>query len=320
MQMTQTDKYFLDRFNRQEKLVHRKMLERRKELKEIYLDARKEMEADLALFLERYGRANGFTQADTRKMLNTEELARFRYSIKGYLDEIDRLGIDTPEGAALRKELDILAGRTRVARIKELQTAIDTELKLAALKAEQKTGMHMREIASYVHEDGKKIFKTNTLAKLSPKRIERIVMQNWSGGNYSTSIWDNTDYLAKRLRKNIITGVIQGHEFKRMSDKLALDMDVGYFQARRILETETTYALESSKTELFKDLGLDEYKNCATIDDRTSDICRKMNGTVYKLSEKKEGVTCAPFHPFCRTVSIPVVNRRKWRQLQLKYK
>lgn len=318
--MTKLDRYFKERFENQEKLAHRQMLARRRELREIYIRARNELESDLALFVQRYSTENGLTQAETRRMLNHDQLARFKYTIKGYIEEIDKLGIDTPEGKKLRKELDVLAGRTRVARVRELQACIDAELKIAALKTEEKTGKHMRRIISFAHEDGKRIFKANTLAKLNPEIIEHIVMQDWKGGNYSTNIWKDTQYLTEKVRENILNGLTQGHDFKRMSKRLAKDMDTCFFYARRVLESETTYALESTKTQLFKDLGVEQFKNIATLDENTSDICKKMNGTVFDVDKKAEGITAPPFHPFCRTVTVPVVNKKKLKQLQMRYK
>ena len=50
---------------------------------------------------------------------------------------------------------------------------------------------------------------------------------------------------------------------------------------------------------------LQQYKILATLDNRTSEICQEQDGKVYKMSEWIEGVTAPPFHPNCRTTTIP---------------
>ncbi len=55
--------------------------------------------------------------------------------------------------------------------------------------------------------------------------------------------------------------------------------------------------------------GVEEYEILATLDNRTSDICQNLDGQRFKVSEKRVGVNYPPFHPLCRTTTIPVINR-----------
>ena len=55
----------------------------------------------------------------------------------------------------------------------------------------------------------------------------------------------------------------------------------------------------------YKDFGVKEYKLVATLDLRTSPICRSMDGEIFKVSDFKIGVTAPPFHPYCRTTTVP---------------
>lgn len=47
-----------------------------------------------------------------------------------------------------------------------------------------------------------------------------------------------------------------------------------------------------------------EYEILSTLDNRTSQICRSMDGKVFKVSEMQPGVNDSPFHPNCRTTTI----------------
>lgn len=300
--------YFLKRFVKQENIAHELSEKKQEQLKRIYREARRELESDLAFFIERYSKENEFTAADLKKMLNTKEKAEFRYSIKGYVEEIERLGKDSKEAKMLKKELDIMAGRTRVSRKQELITTINYELSKASLKTNAEMKKHLSEVAEFVIKDTHKIIGGNTLTKLDPKLIENIVNQKWDSKNYSSRVWSNKKGLADKVMKHITTGFIQGHDYKKMSDRLAKDMNVGYYEARRILQTETTGAIENAKAQTFKELGITKYKFIATMDDRTSEICRSLDGQIFDMKDRQIGVNCPFMHPFCRSVTVPIID------------
>ena len=278
--------YFIKRFTKQENEVHKMSEKKLGQLKAIYREARKELETDLAFFIERYATKNEFDAADLQRMLNITEKAKFRYTIKGYVKEIERLGIDTKEAKALKKELDIMAGRTRVSRKQELLTGINYALGKAGIKSTEVIKNHLIGVVDYVSKNTSAIIG-NSLAKFDSKLIERIVNQKWNSENYSDRVWKNRTGLARKVMKNITVGISQGHEFKRMSEKLSKDMNVGYYEARRIIETETTGALENAKEQVYKEMGITKYRFIATIDDRTSKICRALNGKVFDLKDRQ---------------------------------
>lgn len=305
-------KYYLKRFVIQENIVHNMSLDNEKVLKKIYEEARNELEKDLAFFIERYSKENNFSSSDLERMLDTKEKAKFRYSIEGYLKEIEKLE-NTKEARDLKKELDIMAGRTRISRKQELISTINYELGKAGIKVKNIIGEHLENVAEFVIKDTNKIITGNTLTKLDVKMVERIVNQKWNGKDYSARVWSNRKNLVQKVMKNISTGFIQGHEFKKMSDRLARDMNVGFYEARRLIETETTGALENAKTETFKELGVEKYQFIATVDDRTSDICLSLDGKIFDMKDRQIGINCPFMHPFCYDKETEVYTSEGWK-------
>lgn len=314
------NKYFIERFTKQENTAHEMSVKKQEQLKAIYRQARKELETDLAFFIERYSKQNGFNYSDLKNMLNTKERAEFRYTIEGYIKEIERLGADTKAAKELKKELDILAGRTRVSRREELIAGINVELAKTSMKEMKVTGKHLENVVEFVYKDSMKILGNNTTAKLDPKFISKIVNQKWDSRNYSDRIWKNRKGLARQVMKNVTNGIIQGHDFKKMSKRLAKDMNVGFYQARRLIETETTGALENAKGTVFREMGITKYQFIATIDDRTSEICRSLNGKVFEEKDRQIGVNCPFCHPFCRSVTVPYVDKEALERKIQEYK
>lgn len=56
-------------------------------------------------------------------------------------------------------------------------------------------------------------------------------------------------------------------------------------------------------------LGTKQYEILATLDRRTSDICRHLDGKVFNVSDFQSGITAPPFHCWCRSCIIPHVKK-----------
>lgn len=55
----------------------------------------------------------------------------------------------------------------------------------------------------------------------------------------------------------------------------------------------------------FKDLDVNKYEIVATLDNHTSEICQELDGKVFDMKDYQVGATAPPFHPNCRTVTVP---------------
>lgn len=101
------------------------------------------------------------------------------------------------------------------------------------------------------------------------------------------------------------TNIMKQYQIAQILDN---ELELAKFQKQflsnlsRIYRTETNKYFNDMTVKVMKKKGYKKYKIMAVMDNRTSEICRSMNGKVFKLSEKKTGVNCPPFHPNCRSV------------------
>ena len=51
--------------------------------------------------------------------------------------------------------------------------------------------------------------------------------------------------------------------------------------------------------------GFERFEIVATLDSHTSEICRELDGHVEEMKNYEPGVTAPPFHPWCRTTTVP---------------
>ena len=82
---------------------------------------------------------------------------------------------------------------------------------------------------------------------------------------------------------------------------------VGAFEARRLVRTETTCVANMAELYGYKELDIDEYEFSACLDSRTSDLCRELDGKVFKRNSAQAGVNLPPMHPFCCSTTLPVL-------------
>ena len=77
--------------------------------------------------------------------------------------------------------------------------------------------------------------------------------------------------------------------------------------------TEAAAIDSVAQGQCYQDLDVEEFENVATLDFKTSEICREMDGKHFPMSEYKIGVTAPPFHPWCRTCTAPYFD--DWEEL-----
>lgn len=72
--------------------------------------------------------------------------------------------------------------------------------------------------------------------------------------------------------------------------------DVLYYQAARLVRTETNHVMNQGHLNGYKDAGIKEYEVLAFIDHRTSEICKVKDGEVVNVNGATIGTNMPPFH------------------------
>ena len=99
--------------------------------------------------------------------------------------------------------------------------------------------------------------------------------------------------------------LIIGSDPQKAIDKIADKFNVSKRQAGTLVMTESAAIASEASKDCMKDLGVEEYEISATLDSHTSEICQGMDGKHFKMSEYEPGVTAPPFHPNCRSTTVP---------------
>lgn len=142
---------------------------------------------------------------------------------------------------------------------------------------------------------------------LKDKRIDALIKQKWLDvNNYSDNTWKNKAKLQNYLDKTLITDMATGKTYDEMYKNLAQQMDVSFSDAKRLIHTEMAHVQNMAHLEGIKKADFNGFKIVATLDSRTSSICRGKNGKTEYVKDYQVGVTAPPFHPYCRSTIFGV--------------
>nr|DAI16199.1 MAG TPA: minor capsid protein [Caudoviricetes sp.] len=273
-----------------------------KKLSALYRDAFRSIEKEVNDFMMKYAVDHKLDYATVTQMLTPIDLAEYNQKI----EELYAMYRDTGS-EYIKIEIDRLNARAKITRLQALQDAINVEL----TKVTHEYQMTLEDtLIGLFTEQYKEV--SELLGIMAPvinrEAIKTIIEYPYAGKMFSDRIWDNKDALVKHIKQNLTAGIIRGDSIQKMSRQLKKDLNVLYYQAERLVRTETNYAMNQGHLKGYADSGVvEKYEFLAAIDSRTSKLCKNQNGKVYKLSEATVGVNYPPVHCNCRSTVIPVL-------------
>lgn len=286
----------------QEERCNAKSLEYLSRLKIEYKAGQREIERQLEQYYEKYATENGMQPAQLRRNMKPEEWKDYQKQIEELLQKTGK----AKERAARNRYLS-----GRISRLQALQNQVELEVDLISKSHDISMLRHLRETYedSYYHNAyyGAKAGIHARFDKLNPRMVEEICKVPWSGKSFSERIWGNTNKLKLEVRRLLSTGSICGTPLQVLSKRLSNRMEVSYHRAATLVRTESAHIRDEATFDSYKKMGVERYRILATLDTRTSAICQSMDGKEFACSDKSVGETYPPFHPNCRTTTVPVV-------------
>jgi SPP1 gp7 family putative phage head morphogenesis protein len=214
------------------------------------------------------------------------------------------------------EELAFASSRSAVWRIdrqRALHFSLEAEMLALAASQEGATAERLSRIfpealdrTSYDIQKGLGLFIS--YAHPSTQYLEQILREPWNGANYSERIWDGADKLQRALNGVVTKGLLTGQSIAQMAQEIENRMHAGYNNAVRLVRTETTYIANQAILAAYKAHGVEKYLYVAILDKLTSEVCRDLDGQVFRVDEARVGVNLPPMHPNCRSTTSGVTD------------
>lgn len=309
-----SSKYWRERMLLLEESLHDRGIEYYRDLEDAYAKALMATERELVVYYERLAKNNKISLTEARKLLTSNELKEFRWTVDEYIEKAKA----NKHTLLWSKELENASLRYRISRLEAMKILMQNQVEL--LIGHEIDGI--TKLLGDVYTEGyyrtRHILDTgigigHTFAALDEKTIEKVLSKPWvaDGRNFSERIWGvHRPQLINDLHTGLSHAIIRGNSTKQLIDYITDKYKVARYRAENLVLTERAYFSSISQQENYRELGVEEQEFNATLDERTSDICREMDGKVFKTSEIEIGVNAPPLHCRCRSVMIPYFEKK----------
>lgn len=253
----------------------------------------------------KYARDSGISQDAALRLLNEKQTETMRRNLMITLaqcqEEIAR--------QAILARLNAPAYAARISRLEALKDLIHAQAYKVGSAAHYR--LTDRLIDTYEQSYYRSIYdqqrRTETgfdFTKLADRDVQAAIATNWAGSNYSKRVWKNTKKLAESLEEVITQGLMTGQSIRDMELALEARVVSERYKINRIIRTEVNHCCNQGTLMSYKAAGTLRYIYLATLDMRTSSICRSLDKEVFFVSKAKVGVNFPPMHPNCRSTTM----------------
>lgn len=262
----------------------------------IYDHANKQIDEKLARVYARYAKENNLTLEEAYKQLPKKMETEYKNDVMDYVNKAK-----DPSYKQYLLNQSIMHKHSVLDQLR-------TEMRdvIYDIDIEETSGKFLEKIFTDSNYRAQYSNNEEAFAKVDKEKIQNLLKENWSGGgNFSELIWKDREKLVKALDDIVVKGLAVGDNYDKMSDKLAKRMDTSKSNAKRLIMTESARMENEGLLSYYQRIGAKQLIFVATLDMKTSEICRAMDGTIIDIENAKIGLNVPPLHPYCRSVISP---------------
>lgn len=266
------------------------------------------VESDLEKWYNRLAVNNEVSLLRAKQMLNDKELQEFKWTVEEYVKYGEKNSI-TQEWL---KELENASSKTHIERLESIKMQLQNQVEVAYGNLEDGLSTTLSKIyENSYYKTGYEIQKGlnvgRNLTAIDNGKIDKAIKRPWAtdNNNFSSRIWKNKQQLINNLNTNLTQSIIRGEDPQRAINNISKIMNTSKTNVGRLVMTESAFISSSAQKDCFNELDVEQYEIVATLDTKTSEICRELDGEVFDMKDYQPGVTAPPFHCWCRTTTCP---------------
>lgn len=274
--------------------------------------AQAQIQSQIDRWYSRFASNNEITLQEARKWLTDSELKELKWDIDDYI----KAGQENALDGRWMKELENASAKFHISRLEALKLRTQQSLEMAFGNERDSIDAMMRDVyqSGYYHScfEVQKGFNIGwEIGQIDDKRLERIISKPWAsdGKNFSDRVWEHKTQMVGELHQQMTRTLIQGkspdESIKSLEKYLSDRTKNAKYKAGRLVMTESAAMSSEAQKNAFNDLDVEEFEIVATLDSKTSDICRREDGKHYPMKDYEVGVTAPPFHVYCRSCTCP---------------
>lgn len=257
-----------------------------------------------------YGEEGHINYNKLRMKLTPTELALYKNSIQEIIslnkDITDEDLLIELEKLKMYQNLTVIASKLNTVEAHTLTTVH----KVTELVSESLLETH-DYIESYTNYDIQRKAGVGKPVKRNLAIATALILASdeFTGLTYPEAIKESRHRLLRDLKRDVVSGAKRHESFKKLSNMLKKEVlgGKGGKATTNILRGETTRVISETALEVYKSSGLERYQFEATLDDRTTQVCQDLDGTVHYIKDAVEGVNLPKMHYGCRSTVVPYI-------------
>lgn len=294
--LTSHDEYWTGRAREIFEYVDRKDIDFFAELEKTYRAQSVKLQRAIFDFYTKYAENHEMTYQDAMKRLRGEDLSDYVENARKYREQAEK----DPE---LLNRLNEQYSAARAIRIEALHAEAVYRAGVLAGALHKSFEKYLYDVAEYAYKKA----HGGRAGAVNRPAFEEVIKTPFNGRNYSEQLWGNTDTLADSLKKIFRQGFIRGDSPHEMAREIRKEFNVARSRAETLVRTDATAIINRATIKRYKREGLKYYRILVVLDDRTTQICRRIaqEDKLYKLEDAQVGVNMPPFHYNCRSTIMP---------------
>lgn len=270
--------------------------------------AQASIDKEIRAWYQRFADNNEISVVDAKKLLRQNELEELQWDVSEYI----KRGRENAVSQEWLKELENASAKFHISRLEALKLRTQNAAEQAFAVEQNKLTECLTDTwkQDYYHTayEMQKGFQVGfDVAQVDNRRINKLLDKPWTADQmtFSDRIWKSKAQLLDSVSTELTQMCILGKSPDEAINNIAKRMHVAKSQAGRLVMTENAYFGSAAQKQCYQDLDVEQYQIVATLDSRTSDICRQLDGKVFDMKDYEPGVTAPPFHVYCRTCTVP---------------
>ena len=267
-----------------------------KEVNKTLKDTSDAIQDEIDAFYTRYAEREGISMAEVNKRVAKMDVEKFANKAKKYVK--DR---DFSERA--NHELRIYNLKMKASRLELLKAQIDLQLigGFSDVEKIMHQGAYEQAIAEYQRDAG---ILADSVSFDVDKRVEHVLSGSYklkdtpTFKTFSDNIWLYKAELQNDLEKMLVRSFTRGENPRVMARELRDRFKVTGYQAERLARTETARLQTAIQRDSLEENGIKQYEYIA--EPTACNLCRSLDGKIYKLKDMVVGENAPVRHPNCR--------------------
>lgn len=265
------------------------------------------LHSDLEGWYVRYANNAGITKEEAQKLLANVNTKHWEMTLKQFERRAKQGGYD--------KQLNSEYYKSRIARLQDLEAQLRRH---TSSFAGSQTESMRKELAKQYDElymrtnynlQAAKAQITANFARFNEAQLRIVVSEPWGKGgkDFSKRIWHNyRDEMPSVLMDTVLRGTLMGYSEPKIAQMFhARFQDIEKNNIHRLIISEMAHVQEEAAAKGYEENEIEDYEYMATLESHTCEVCAKLDGQRFKVSERKPGINYPTIHARCRCTTVP---------------